>query len=337
MAKLNKQFIEIGLKKVNKEINSSWKEIGAMFGMTAEEARQAIKNYRYKHKEVKGLYEKGKEKFLIFSDLHIPDHNEKLIMEVVTKHKNVDYIILVGDILDCAAVSSFDSEGLSILDKELIEAHWLLRKIRKTTKAKIILVKGNHEHRVNRHYAKNAKLLGSALVETEILYKLVTGFEVAFGESGTTKVRYEPIKDVYYANARSFAYGDLLVNHPSTFSKIPMRTVTNMYEGRLKYKYPDAKVILIGHTHQAGMIIKDNGVMLIEDGCMCHNMSYAENDDKPYGAQQNAYVYLEMNNKVVDQSTVQLRHLGPATDKYNKDKLDLDNLPELYIPKEIVE
>ena len=49
MAKLNKQFIEIGLKKVNKEINSSWKEIGAMFGMTAEEARQAIKNYRYKH------------------------------------------------------------------------------------------------------------------------------------------------------------------------------------------------------------------------------------------------------------------------------------------------
>lgn len=336
MTKTNEQLIEIGLKKINKEINSSWKEIGAMFSMTGEDARQYVKNYRYKNKEVKGLYEEGKQKFLIFSDLHIPDHNEKLILEVVKKHKYVDYIILAGDILDCAAVSSFDSEGLSILDKELIEAHWLLRKVRGITKAKIILVKGNHEQRVNRHYAKNAKLLGSALVETEILHKLVTGFEVKFGESKTTKVQYEPIKDVYYANSRTFTYGDLLVNHPSTFSKIPMRTVTNMYEGRLKYKYPDAKVIIIGHTHQTGMIIKDNGVMLIEDGCMCHNMSYAEADDKPYGAQQNSYVYLEMINKVVDQSSVQLRLLGPATDKYEKQLLDLDNLDKIYTPKEIM-
>lgn len=322
--KKKEELINLGLRKINNEVELSWSDIGQLFGITGEDARQIVKAHRYSKKEVKGKYEKGRVKMIVLSDLHVPDHDEKTILKVIEDNKNVDVIVLAGDIIDCAAVSSFDNEGISLLDKELLEAYWLLKKIREITSAKIVLVKGNHEHRVNREYAKKAKTLGTALVETEILNKLATGFEIKFGEVGE-KIKYDPIKNVHYANARSFIYGDLLINHPSTFSKMPMRTVTNMYEGRFKYKYPQVEVVIIGHTHQAGIVFRDNGVVLIEDGCMCHNMSYAEQDDKPYGAQQRAYVYLELKDKKVDKSTIRLNHLGPAQNKYNTKPYSLDD------------
>lgn len=340
MAKISKEnkekLIAIGLEKINKTSKLSWKEIGQLFGIAAEDARQIVKAHRYSKKEVKGRYEKGRFSMIILSDLHVPDHDEEFILNTIEKHKNVDVIVLNGDIIDCKAVSSFDNEGISILDKELLETYWLLKQIRKITKAKIVLVKGNHEHRVNREYAKKAKNLGTALVETEILYKLANGFTITFGEVGE-KIEYKPIKDVDYVNARSFVYGDLLVNHPSSFSKIPMRTVTNMYEQRFKYKYPEAKVVVIGHTHQAGMVYRDDGTILIEQGCSCFNMSYAEQDDKPYGAQQRGYVYLEMKDKKVDLETVRLFNRGPARNKFETELYDLDKgaiKPKEYIDED---
>lgn len=327
------KLLSLGLKKIEGTITLTWKEIGQLFNMSGEDARQLVKSHRYSNKEVKGKYEKGRLKFLIFSDLHVPDHDEEYILDIVTKHKHVDVIILAGDIIDCAAVSSFDNEGISILDKELVTAHWLLKKMREISKAKIVLIKGNHEQRVNRHYAKNAKTLGTALVETEILHKLATGFEVKIGEVNE-KVEYKKISNVDYVNARTFMYGDLLIGHPSTFSKIPMKTVTNMYEGRYRVKYPNAKVIIIGHTHQVGIVYRDDGVVLVEDGCSCFNMSYAEQDDKPYGNQQRGYVYLEMKDKKVDMETLKLQHMGVARNRYDIKRYELNNDEEDDISSE---
>lgn len=328
------KLIELGIKKINNEIKTPWNDIGVLFGMSGEDARQYVKVHRMKTGILKGKYEKGRERILIMSDMHVPDQDEERILEAIEEHKNVNMLILAGDILDCKAVSSFYDEQISILDKELLDGYWLLKKMREITKAKIVLVKGNHEHRVNRNYAANAKSLGTALVETEILYKLANGFDIKFGETGE-RIHYEPIEDVFYCGARSFVHGDLLVNHPSTFSKIPMRTITNMYEGKFKYKYPKAKVIVIGHTHQAGIVHRDDGTVLIEDGCTCFNMSYAEQDDRPMGATQFGYVYLEMKDKIVDRSTIKLTCLGPTRNKYNIPKLVIDNEDENYIENDV--
>lgn len=326
LTKKNKdKLIKLGLKKINNEINLSWKKIGELFNLEGEQARQIVKSYRYQNKEVKGKYEKGKLKFLILSDLHVPDHDEETILKVITENKYVDVIILNGDIIDCKAVSSFNDQDISILDSELLQAYWLLKKIRAITSAKIILVKGNHEQRVNREYAKKAKTLGTALVETEILYKLANGFKITFGECGET-LEYKPLKNVYYTNSRSFVYGDLIVNHPSNFSKIPMRTVTNIYDGKLKDKYPNSRVCIIGHTHQAGILFRENNVVLIEDGCMCHNLSYAEKDDRPTLQQQLGYVYLEMKDGKVLNESIKLTYLGVTTDKYKNKRFNLDDL-----------
>ena len=222
-------------------------------------------------------------------------------------------IIIDGDVLDCKAVSSFYDEEITIMDYELLTAHNLLSRIREITDAKIVLVKGNHEERVNRRYAEAAKSLGTSIVETEVLYKFQTGFDIRRLDC---REHYDPIDNLEYCNGRSFIYGDLLVGHPSTFRKDFMKTVWIMYNENYKERYPQCKVIVIGHTHQLGVIYPHNKV-LIECGCMCKPMKYAEKDDKPSRNQHHGYVYLEMEDGSVDQTSIIVKHLG-------SDKEDLE-------------
>ena len=322
------QLIELGLSKISNQLNMTWDEIAEEFSavcnnLTGEKVRGLVNRERYKTGSIQGKYSSDKESILIMSDLHIPDHDEEEILKAVRDNKHCSMIILGGDILDCKAVSSFSDEGISLLDLELIAGHQLITKIKEINpNCKIILVKGNHEQRCNSFFAKNAKLMGSALVETEILYKLCNGFEV-YNRNTKTRTIYPPLENVFYSGGRTFEYGDLLVNHPSTFSKIPLKTVTTMYENRLKYKYPNARVFMQGHTHQAGICFRDYNVVLCETGCMTFNHSYAENDDKPYSSQQLAYVTLDMKDKSVITSTIKLHHLGATKDKYPINKLEL--------------
>lgn len=322
MAKMNMEAITIGLKK-KKDYDAglktpTWKELGEPFGLQGNELRMMVQNYERRNGLLQGKYEAGKERVLIFSDLHIPDHNEEMILDIVKKHSKATLIILNGDILDCKAVSSWFDEHISILDYEMIKAHELLTKIRNITKAKIVLVKGNHEQRVNNHYAKNAKVMGTSVVETEILYKLATGFEIKDPDAPKSRRIFKAVSNVEYSEARSFVYGDLLCNHPSTFRKQNMGTVKIMWEEKLKNKYRDVNVVICGHTHQLGLIHYEDGKVLIECGCTCNPASYADQDDRPYKIQQYGCVYLEMKDGKVDIESIKLNYLGCDT-------FDIDN------------
>jgi predicted phosphodiesterase len=255
------------------------------------------------------LSSSNKEKILILSDLHIPEHKEEMILDIVKNNSKVDTIILAGDILDCKSVSSWYDEEITILDYEMIMAHQLLSKIRNITNAKIVLLKGNHEQRVNTYYAKNAKVMGSAVVETEILYKLANGFTIK-RDKLHKREEYAKIKDVVYCDGRTYTYGDLLVNHPSVYRKDYLKTVSIMYESVFKVKYPESNVLIIGHTHQLGMSFIEDGKVIIENGCTCNPMSYSDKDDRPFKLQQYGYTYLEMENGKVDINSIRLNYLG---------------------------
>jgi predicted phosphodiesterase len=305
------EIIGIGLKKRTGELDMSWDQVGIICEMPGESVRQLVKSHLKQEGLLKGKYEEGREKVVIFSDLHIPDHQEDMILDITRTNKNADMFILAGDILDCHAVSAWMNEEITILDHEMIIGHELLKKIRAITKATIVLVKGNHEQRVNAHYARNSRAMGTSVVETEILYKLAKGFEIK-RKVGNKFVRdvYPAIPNVMYCEARSFLYGDLLINHPSIFSKDNMKTVKRIWEEKLRNKYPEAKVILIGHTHQLGLVHYEDGRVLIEDGCTCFPASYADQDDRPFKMQQYGYVYLEMKDKKVDVNSISLKYLG---------------------------
>lgn len=315
------EIIAQGIAKKEGKLDKSWKEIGEPYGLQGNDVRILTQNYQRKHGLLKGKYEAGRERVLIFSDSHVPDHKEEMILDMVKGHPKLDLIIINGDFLDCKAVSAWYDENISILDHEMILGYDLLKKIRAITKARIMLVKGNHENRVNTHYAKNAKAMGSSVVETEILYKLAYGFTIKEKKTGK-RVDYPALPNVDYCDARSWLYGDLLVNHPSVFRKQNMGTVKLMWDEKLKGKYPQAKVVVIGHTHQLGLIHYEDGRVLIEGGCTCHPASYADHDDRPYKIQQYGYVYLEMKDKEVDIKSIKLGYLGC-------DVLDRPDRPEI--------
>jgi predicted phosphodiesterase len=314
LAKINEELIELGLKKKADYAaglkTPSWKELGEPYGLQGNDVRIMVQNYERRNGLLKGKYETGRDRILIISDLHIPDHKEGMILDIIKQNSKVNLIIMNGDILDCNAVSSWYDEHISILDYEMKIAHDLLTKIRSITNAKIVLVKGNHEQRVNKFYAANAKAMGTAVVETEILYKLANGFIIKDRKHPKIRTTYDAIPDVEYCDARSFLYGDLLCNHPSMFRKDNMKTVKVMWEEKLKNKYPEANVVVIGHTHQLGLIHYEDGRVLIEGGCTCEPAKYADQDDKPYKIQQYEYIYLEMKNKQVDINSIKMQYLG---------------------------
>lgn len=324
------ELIKIGLDKKRRKLTKpSWRDLGKQFHMDGEVARQIVKNYEEANGLLKGKHEAGREKILIFSDMHVPDHKREMILDLVSKNKDVDLIIIGGDILDCKAVSAWYDEEISILDHELIEAHAMLAQIREITPAKIVLVKGNHEQRVNTHYAKNAKAMGTGVVETEILYRLANGFEIKF-KNQRQRVHYEPIENVHYCESRTYIHGDLVVNHPSTYRKDHMKTAQIMYQEKLRTKYPEGKVFVFGHTHQLGTAYADDGIMLIESGCTCKAMRYADQDDRPVKPQQRGYVYLEMKDGKADLDSIRISYLGsdvPEMQRYEEDEEEYADLP----------
>lgn len=104
-----------------------------------------------------------RNKFIVISDIHYPYHDTKAIKCVLDfiQDKDIDTIILNGDILDFYDVSSFDKDPdrVNSLQKEIDMSTKFFKKLR-TIKpdARIVFIKGNHEYRLERYLKKHPEL-----------------------------------------------------------------------------------------------------------------------------------------------------------------------------------
>lgn len=104
-----------------------------------------------------------RNKFIVISDIHYPYHDAKAIKCVLDfiQDKDIDIIILNGDILDFYDVSSFDKDPdrVNSLQKEIDMSTKFFKKLR-TIKpdARIVFIKGNHEFRLERYLKKHPEL-----------------------------------------------------------------------------------------------------------------------------------------------------------------------------------
>lgn len=104
-----------------------------------------------------------RNKFIVISDIHYPYHDAKAIKCVLDfiQDKEIDTIILNGDILDFYDVSSFDKDPdrVNSLQKEIDMSTKFFKKLR-TIKpdARILFIKGNHEYRLERYLKKHPEL-----------------------------------------------------------------------------------------------------------------------------------------------------------------------------------
>ena len=241
-----------------------------------------------------------KKKIMIINDVHVPYQHEELLNEI-KKHKDIDYLVIGGDLIDCESCSSFQMLERPTLEEELVLAHEFIKEINKIINAEIICIKGNHEERLEREICKMQNKGLQRLLDSQLLRMLEEGFKFNIG---TKRKQYKAIENFKYIDkwyARLF--DNLVICHPKDFSNVPAKIAEKSAEYFLNRGIIEKDdVIFIGHTHKFSKIVstRRQDVFVIENGCSCKPMDYSDRGNLSYGNQVNCYtiVELEEGNKI---------------------------------------
>ena len=270
---------------------------GDAWSMVKERAQESHNLLREDGKPV-GLVDKLARKIVCMADLHIPFQRDELIEEVVKEHAGADYLVLAGDVLDLYCVSVFSKERrIPLLEEYAIAMEWIGVLARNFKK--VILIEGNHERRLHRHFIKNISQESIPFVAQPVLERLANG--ETYLRDGCLADR-RPFKNVYY-DRRSPAQalvGKTLFVHPDAYlgptaTGGALRTVGKAdkhFRGKLNYDS-----VVCAHTHHVGKAICD-GVLLVETGCLCGLLDYQRSDVKfRFGTQENGYAVIYQDAK----------------------------------------
>ncbi|MDD7756756.1 MAG: metallophosphoesterase, partial [Clostridiales bacterium] len=220
--------------------------------------------------------ESKKKKVMIINDVHVPYQHEKLLDEI-KKHKNIDYLVIGGDLIDCESCSSFQMLERPTLEEELVAAHEFIQEINKIINAEIICIKGNHEERLEREICKMQNKGLQRLLDSQLLRMLEEGFKFSIG---TKRKKYKAIENFKYIDkwyARLF--DNLVICHPKDFSNVPAKIAEKSAEYFLNRGIIEKDdIIFIGHTHKFSQIVstRRQDVFVVENGCSCKPMDYSD-------------------------------------------------------------
>ena len=203
------------------------------------------------------------EKYLILSDLHIPDQNIKildLMYEFIAYYKP-DSLLLLGDFLNFTKISSYAQDPLYTqnLSDEILTGGKILKKLsevaRKANKdCEVIYFQGNHEDRLGRYLASNADQLASLTEDDEYLISVphLLGLK-------ELNIKYIPYYKALTRHNVVFTHGHLCR------SKAGYTAHGNIDKFGISG--------FSGHTHKLAHIAKTQGDITkfwIETGCLCN-------------------------------------------------------------------
>jgi len=197
---------------------------------------------------------------LAFSDVHIPHQNPRAVEVFCRAAERIrpDLIVCLGDLLDCGQFSVHPpTYGMSETDYEddLRQANALLDRLLNVC-ARLVMVEGNHEYRLDRWAAATAEGRG-------VYTMLAPGCRLAKGRSHFSYVHYGPATARYphYAvNARIIAV------HGWSYARHATKQHLQISQG---------KSVIHGHTHRADASIVQNiwsagkVIQARSTGCLC--------------------------------------------------------------------
>lgn len=288
-----------------------------MFGkrLSSSEARKRMYGINDYLDKTESVSSKGsKIKCLIVNDIHLPFERDD-VLEIVRENRNVDYIIIGGDMIDCVSCTSFDTMNRPSVEEELVYAYEFIGKINNIidpTKTKIIAIEGNHEARYKKNIIRMIEKQMQSLLNPALLSMLSDGFDVY---PKGKKVTYKPIENFEYVdNWYVRLFDNLIVAHPLNFSNVGAKVSEQISEYMLNYDVFDkGDMIIFGHTHKFSMV-KNNrrqGVFVVENGCLCRNMDYASVGKLSFTQQNYGYTILEFNDgEKIDINDVKFIHLN---------------------------
>lgn len=315
----NESYDEYKLRlSINKaKYNLSWKDISDNI-------------YKYFHKKISKDYirheyyslanfknikiNNGYKKTMIINDIHLPYQREDVFNEI-EKHKDTDYLIIAGDLVDCESCSFWKSFKHPDVHEELIIAHDFISKVNKIInpeKTQIIAIKGNHEERYTKDIINLQEKQMQKLLNPNLLSMLENGFTYYEEDKIIT---YKPIENFKYIdNWYVRLFDNLIAVHPQAFSAIDGRLNEKVAEYFLNEgiaKKDDVIVYAHTHKHSTAKVNRRQGVYVIENGCMCKPMEYAKKSAKlSYTPQNYCYSVIEFKEgEKIDLNNIDIIHL----------------------------
>lgn len=219
------------------------------------------------------------QRIVAASDFHIPFHSKQALAALIAEEADrADVLVINGDLADCWATSRWPKQKRDTDPRsEYLETQAVLNVLSERFR-NIVLVGGNHDSRPR-------KYLADRLPPDVMDYLHLT----AAGALNPLSLMAGPLKNVSIAptitvgNATfDFLYqaGDCVFAHAESYSKIPNRAASGPVLQWLKsFAEPQGIVspfttVVQAHTHQAGTVHADFGVLAIENGCMCPTQGY---------------------------------------------------------------
>lgn len=192
------------------------------------------------------------EKCLLVPDIHAPYQNDVALSSLISFSKwwKPDKIFIMGDLVDFYAISRFtkDPERALKLQDEIDVAYEILKQIRNANpNTPIVLIRGNHEYRLQKYLWSEAKELSSLRDLT--VENLLNLKSLNIKYEGTGRLRHRGIIIKHGDVVRKFAG----YSAKGEFEKSGMSGVS-------------------GHTHRAAVYYHKNAsgdYAWMECGCLC--------------------------------------------------------------------
>lgn len=294
----NKEKYDITYKDIALLLNA---ENGKSYGESAYRKRFVEFN-RGRIYEREHSSEYVSQRVLAVSDFHIPYN---LPVEVFKQYAgNVDVLVMNGDILDCQSISLFPKKYRVNLVDEMIQAReYIINLVGMIRPRKVIITKGNHEHRLLRYLSDRLNEDLMNLMPDSPMDLIVNDGFRNNDRFKHTEVYYPPLREVYddlnvaidYTGDWYCRVGNVIFAHPLAYSSSMMKTTEKAvtYFTRCESTRSFTAVVM-AHTHKVGFY-KVGDIKMYEQGCCCRldMLDYA--DGKLQDPQQNGYMYISLD------------------------------------------
>lgn len=297
--------------KLNGDIDLDWSEICDVLGLdiSADHLRKCSYGYIEYDNYIHG--DNGvANRILSISDLHIPF--ELPISTFADYANKVDTLVLNGDVEDCQSCSKFSKKyRVDVNEEMVITRKYIIDLVNMIKPKKVIIVKGNHEHRMGRYLSDrlNDDLM-SLMPDSPMDLIINDGFKVK-DRINKTETFYEPLVDYYKNTNIEILYngdwyvkvGKTLFVHPLSYSNGMLKTTEKAMEYFLRIDR-DFEAIVLGHTHKLGSFTQTN-IKMFEQGCCCDLSKIDYNDGYLTIPNQNGFIYVchDENGRIIDSKT----------------------------------
>jgi predicted phosphodiesterase len=236
------------------------------------------------------LLSKSKRKIAVFSDLHIPFHDEVKLQKAIELNRAADALVIAGDVMEFYNTSRWRKRKYV---PNLVEFDNTVRVLEYLSKIfpVIIVMPGNHDNRATKKLHD--------IVPSELFWLLEDDDALA--------MLTRPFKNVFYNPDWYYQIGDALIAHAERSSTIEGKPGILLAEYFLpggkgwgsRLNLGEIRCFITGHTHQISAGYREN-LKTLEAGSFCQVLEYTTDSSIVMRPPQTGFVTLVQENGRTD-------------------------------------